>query len=53
MLCGVVLSNWAWIWINCSIRLLLAALLPPDDVALLDELELLAGVVSATVEPSA
>jgi hypothetical protein len=57
MLCGVVaLSNWAWIWISCSRRLLFATPVPlfelpelVEEVALLED----GGVVIDTLEPSA
>lgn len=66
MLCGVVvLSNCACIWISCSSRLLLATFerdavveLPevldePAELVALEEVDEAAGVVIATLEPSA
>ncbi len=54
MLCGVVvLSNCACIWINCSRRLLVAALDPAVELELLEALDELGADVIDTLEPSA
>ncbi len=54
MLCGVVvLSNCACIWINCSRKLLLAAVAPVVVVELPELLDEPGAVVIATLEPSA